>query len=423
MPGKLTLRFSMLQKLYQRALDWMDRIELWHLLGVACAARLVWIFLCPNVPTSDQSIYESSARAIALGQGYVDELGDATNYWPVGYPALLGFGYWLFGASSTVAFVLNLALWLVIVVAGYELGRTLYGRRAAVVAGAILGLHPSFVMHTTLFTSETPFIAGTLLVVLLITKLSLSRTPKLAHAAGIGTLIGILVYVRPTAFALLPAMPVFLLAARWPLIRAVSATAVSVAGTLLVLVPWGLRNQNQVGNWELISRNGGANLWMGNNPESDGGYMPLPPEVDGMSTSERDSHLRGLAMDYILENPLRYLALCLRRTLSSLSTDTSSIAWNQTGITDFLGQRWLGPLRILSTGTHYAVLILAVVALFKTRQRLWPDLPVASLGLLLALPFVLIVGGNRYMLPLIPVLVIFGASLFREPEIGGQRDG
>ena len=64
--------------------------------------------------------------------------------------------------------------------------------------------------------------------------------------------------------------------------------AVMLAVILAVLSPWTLRNKAVLGKAYLVSSNFSANLWMGNNPESTGGYMPTPPEVKAMSEVERE---------------------------------------------------------------------------------------------------------------------------------------
>jgi hypothetical protein len=81
----------------------LSRLGPAQLVLVGCALRVAWIALCPNEPTSDQHIYHFSATKLSEGLGYIDQDGNPANFWPVGYPALLGFFYWAFGPDSRPA--------------------------------------------------------------------------------------------------------------------------------------------------------------------------------------------------------------------------------------------------------------------------------------------------------------------------------
>ena len=59
-----------------------------------------------------------------------------------------------------------------------------------------------------------------------------------------------------------------------------AGAAAAIAATI---APWSIRNNAVFGEFVLLSTNGGPNLWMGNNPDSTGFYMPLPSSVDGLS--------------------------------------------------------------------------------------------------------------------------------------------
>lgn len=392
----------------------LDGVELKHCVAIAIVLRLLWIALCPNQPTSDQVIYESSAREIAGGRGYVDHLGVPQNYWPVGYSALLGVWYALVGTSFPAAFFLNLGLWALGTAAAFWMTEPLYGRRAGVLCALIFALHPTFVLHVTLFSSENAFIPGSLLCCAIVVQNS-DRMGPFARSLLFGLLVGLLAYVRPTGLTLLAGLPFLLWTlARWAWPRIALATGVAALAAVLLLVPWGLRNERHFGAFALTSQNGGANLWMGNNAESNGFYMPLPPDVAGMQVAARDALLRERAVRYIERDPLRYVAVSLRRLVRSLATDTSAVVWNERGIEARLGTALLSPLKALCTLAHWGLLGLALSAAavhLKRRQR--PDLPIMVLIALGAVPFALIVGGNRYMLPMMAFVAVLAASVLR----------
>jgi hypothetical protein len=404
-------------------------VKLWHCLLIGLSLRLLWLLMCPNEPSSDQMIYDAAAHWLSQGRGYIGGHGQHVNYWPVGYPAVLGVVYRVLGPAPLSAFALNLVLGAGTIAFSYLLAKRLYGPRAGAFSALVLAIHPTFVLHATLFASEGLFIPLTLAFAVWWTQPP-KRLPWLLSALIGGLLVGITTYVRPTALLLLCAIPVVILSLS-PAFgrttglalsssnrkRVVIATALAGFGAFLVLLPWGFRNQQHFQRFELISQNGGSNLWMGNNPASRGTYMPVPADVEPLGAVEGERVLKQRAIAFIKENPARYLVLCLRRVAVSLASDTSSVVWNETGIVKALGPGWLPGLKLLCTVVHWLLLITAGAALaLSLRRRDFgrSDLVIGTLILLSAVPFVFVVGGNRYMLPMIPFLIIWSSRLFSD---------
>lgn len=397
----------------------LPRLSLSQVLFVACAVRLVWIALCANEPTSDQYIYEWSASVLAQGRGYIDESGNSTNYWPVGYPALLGAWYALFGAYRPIAFLLHLGLWLVAVVGMDRLGRELFGSVAGRCAALLIAVHPTFVLHTTLFASETPFLAGLPWALLALLRLARepSRFRRFAPEAGLW--IALLSYVRPTALLLLVCPLAFGLIRRVSWTRALLHTAAMGALAIALLAPWGVRNALQFGKFSVTSYNGGANLWMGNSEGSDGSYRPLPDEIAALPLVARDELLKQRALAFIAAEPATYVRRCFERLAISLRSDTVAAEWNRTGIERRFGERGVTAFKLLCSGVHWLLMAGGLVTLIRLgRRRLLSrsDAELAVVLGLLAAPFVLIVGGNRYMLPLVPLLALWLASALRDRQ-------
>jgi hypothetical protein len=404
-------------------------VKLWHCLGIGLSLRLLWLLVCPNEPSSDQMIYDAAARWLSEGRGYIGGHGQHVNYWPVGYPAVLGVVYRLLGPAPLSAFVLNLLFWAGTIGLGFLLAKRLYGPSAGAFSALVLAIHPTFVLHATLFASEGLFIPLTLAIAVWWTRPP-KRLPWPLWALLGGSLVGVTTYVRPTALLLLCTIPVAVLCfspafgrrtelalLSWSRRRVMIATALAALGAFVVLTPWGFRNQQHFQRFELISQNGGSNLWMGNNPASRGTYMPVPADVELLGVEQGERVLKQRAIEFIKENPARYLILCLRRVAVSLASDTSAVVWNETGILKALGSRWLLGLKLLCTVAHWLLLITAGAALalsLRRRDLGRSDLVIGALVLLSAVPFVFVVGGNRYMLPMIPFLIIWSSRLLSD---------
>jgi hypothetical protein len=70
-------------------------------LAIAAAVRLAWVLYATKAPISpvvsgDPFFYFTYGKRIAAGDGYLNYFtGDATAYYPVGYPAALAGVFWL----------------------------------------------------------------------------------------------------------------------------------------------------------------------------------------------------------------------------------------------------------------------------------------------------------------------------------------
>jgi hypothetical protein len=182
--------------------------------------------------------------------------------------------------------------------------------------------------------------------------------------------------------------------------------AVSVAVAAALLGPWAARNQDQLGAPVLVSTNFGPNLWMGNNPASTGGYMPLPKEDFGGEV-EREAALKQRALDFILARPDRYLELSAARFFQSFSRETIGVAWNERGLPPSMR----APLKVLSTAFWWAAFALSLlgVALFLLPKPIRIFDPIIICPGLFAAVAVLVVAQDRYHMPLNPFVAIFAA--------------
>jgi hypothetical protein len=126
---------------------------------------------------------------------------------------------------------------------------------------------------------------------------------------------------------------------------------------LALVAPWSYRNYQVFGEFVLMSTNFGPNLWMGNNPETDGGYMRLPTEVADLPETERARILGEIAKAYIREDPYGFVLRTFRKALILHDRETIGVAWNQQAIERALGSGGITALKILSSGYWYMILL------------------------------------------------------------------
>ncbi len=383
-------------------------------LTVGSVLRVSWLLLCPNQPSSDQIVYHRAAAALARGFGFVDEGGHAHGWWPVGYPAALAPFYRLLGESPTSGHWANAVFGVALIAFAFALGRELWDERAGVNAALLVALYPTFIVLTTVTASEALFMPLAVLSSFLLVRAAKRRADgrsALPHLLMAGLVIGLSVYVRAPGVLLVGIYPVYALATRATLGKTAAHTALVGAVVIATLLPWGFRTQQHFGTFQLVSMNGGSNFWMGNHEGSDGGYSRVPEAVSALPLPAREQLLRDRALRFVLDDPQRYAVLCLKRVALTLRSDTIFARWNEAGLRARFGAGAVAQVKALCTLGYFAALgLLAFTLIFRRRAFGAPDLvPIAALAAL-ALPFVLIVGGNRYHVPLAPYVLVWAAA-------------
>lgn len=376
---------------------------IWLILGLACLLRLSWALLVPVDPVSDSAIYDIFAREIAGGRGYSFPDGSPTVYWAVGAPALYGAGYWLVGPIPASVVSINLALGIAFVAGMYWLALNYFDPGIAILAATFVALWPVWIQFTTVLNSELPFV---MLVTLSLAVFSERRLGWGARSVFGAIFLTGAIYMRPIALPLLIIIPLAGWLEHRSIKRALGHTVTCCLIAALMIAPWALRNRDAFGTPTLISANFGANLWMGNNPKSNGGYMPLPAGNYGNEV-QRDSYFKAQALEFISQSPGRYALLSLKRVQLSFDRESIGVAWNQAGIPRTLQK----PIKAVSALYWYFLALLALVGFIKwvsaKPTRIFSPL-VLTAGLFSAIA-ILVVGMDRYHLPLSPIIALLAA--------------
>jgi 4-amino-4-deoxy-L-arabinose transferase-like glycosyltransferase len=374
------------------------------ILMLTFAIRLIWGLLVPVSPVSDANMYHSFAQEIAAGRGYVYPGGEATAYWPVGPSALYGAFYALLGVHGWVVILVNLILSSISVAGIYQLGLLYFDRTIARIAALLFAFWPAWIAFTTVPNSELP------LMTLVIWAFVARGTGKLPHWARTVLSTALLVaaaFMRPTVLPLIVLLPLLDQPFRKPA-QTVLHVILALVVAAILLTPWAERNRALFGEPVLISANFGINLWMGNNPQANGAYMSVP-EINLNTKNEvvRDNHYKGLALDFIRENPGLYLRLCLNRVAHSFDRESIGIAWNQNSLAPALQPI----LKAGSAAYWLAIFSLSLigVGVFLRENPLRLFDPLVVTPALFAAVALLIVGQDRYHMPMTPFIALFAA--------------
>lgn len=254
------------------------------LFALALGLRLVVVAFAASrfPPADDGSFYHVVAVRISQGLGYTWAWPDgAVTYaahYPVGYPALLGAVYALLGASPGSAMLLHALLGALLVLAVHACALRFSTLARARLAALAVALHPTFVLYTAALMTEAVAAA----VLLLLVALALWARER---STGWRLLLGVggagLLLIRPQ---LLPWLPLLgAVAVRPPgdasplrvWLGWLRGGAEVLLLSVLLCLPWTLRNCAKMDGCVFVSANGGWNLLIGTLPEGDGSFAPI----------------------------------------------------------------------------------------------------------------------------------------------------
>jgi len=184
---------------------WQDALGL-SLVGALCRVGCVLWGQARFLPAADGKFYDTVARRIAEGLGYTwlwpDGAVTYAAHYPVGYPALVGGLYALFGDDPLLAMLLNAALGTLAVAATYWLSARVVPRSGALFAGLVVAIHPSLVLYTPALMTEG--VTAALYVCAAWLGLAASRDRGLGRVVLLGLFLGATVLVRPQSMLLVP---------------------------------------------------------------------------------------------------------------------------------------------------------------------------------------------------------------------------
>lgn len=261
--------------------------------------------------------------------------------WPAGpvfmtplYPLLLSLLFRWSGPSVAAAQLFQSVLGLGTLALLYVTARRDLGRQAALGAAVLYALSGPILAMEHLVLTET--------LLLFLAVVALWAWPGRSRAswapAVFGVASGMLAMGRGT-FLLLPAVWAAFWLFRRPARRnsgvSVRAFVLVIAGLGLTLLPLTVYQTRATGRLQVLTLNGGMNLYLGNNPMARGLYS-IPPNVDlekdmtgarslsvvlgrALSPTEADAGFAALAYSFLRERPGRALWLLGRKALLYLS--------------------------------------------------------------------------------------------------------
>lgn len=394
---------------------------------VATALRLAWIFYAAREPRGfhDPTLYGVFAGRIAHGEGYTYANGEATAYYPVGYPAALGAVVWLVGRTPipenipTTAAVFNLLLGVGTVALTFEVGRRLFDNRIGLVSAALVGLWPNLIFHTAVMLTETLFNFLVMAAILLLVALPAS-TRKIGwrRLAAFGVVLALSALVRPISLTFVPVLVIVLALARLGWRLTVQYVGTVALAAVIVLVPWTIRNVRATDSLVLISTNLGDNLCMSRHTGATGAFQSDPAcivRATGLETPDYEVKVNSTntrrATRFVRDHPLSEARLALLRGYHTIKNDHDGLRASESyGSNGYIPSALRRVLEIVADGYFFTALALGLLAVpaFVGRARPW-HLFFLLAGTALAVQPLVFFGDPRFHVPVLPFLAVMAA--------------
>jgi len=398
-------------------------VGLLAVVALAAALRLAWVLYAKTEPLwfFDPWSYDRLASSLAEGHGYVNEVGQPTAYYPPGYPAVLGFVYWLVGHRPVAGEALNVVLGALTAGLVYWIGSRAFGRPAGLLAALAFAVFPSQILYVSQLHSEVVFTAAYLLALgLLLAAPPPGERRWVPFWLAAGLAIGVAALLRPVALSLLLAVPFAMRTKGTAWSALARGTLLTLVAAVVTVTPWVVRNAVRVGT-PTIATSAGIDFWVGNHEGASGLWSMASPEVfprvsTDLQEQERHDYRRGLELGwrFIREQPLDALGLLPLKAYHLYTDDANAVTTSETwGHTVFLSEGGRRVLRTLTDGFYYFVVAGAVAGLILpvggAQRRRWPLAAALGGWTLVHLAFF---GEPRFHLPVTPVMAVLAAPVW-----------
>ncbi len=312
---------------------------------LAMAIRLGYLAHLHRDPAADvlqldAFAYDNLARQIADGTGFPDKVFFQAPL----YPFLLGWTYRLFGRNLDLIRILQMLLDSLAVALLFLTTDRILSRAAACIAGTVLSVYPVMIFQSGLIlkTSLNIFLSALLLFLILGMKWEKGHLRYLI----IGIVVGLATMAQGSVMLQIPVILLWVVARdtvtapqKW-----IVHCGMILIGFLGALSPVTLHNYRVGGEFVLLTTQGGANLYIGNSPYSNGtsGRPPrirMTPEFEEMdfhreaeracgkklTAHEASKYWFRQSIKWMKEHPVQALKLQIRKF---------GLFWNRVEIPD-----------------------------------------------------------------------------------------
>ena len=332
----------------------------------------------------------------------------------------------------------------------YRLANRLFDEKVALLCGLIYAFYGALVFYETMFLIPVLFLFFLVWGMYRTVAYRDSQSLKIWIATGL--IFGLATISRPNVLLVIPFLMLWIYFTRsrlTPFAKKIKMPLALLAGVVIVITPVTIRNIIVTGDFILISSQGGVNLYLGNNPYANGLSMVMPEvELDEsitwrqfipltkaaaekevgreLSDAEQSSFWTHRAIDFIVNNPGKFLELMWKKTVYLLNgfenSDNTDIYYQRTKSHLFSLLLWESPLFF-----PFGILLpLTLMGVYLRRNDFSKLLPLYIFIVAYSPTIVLFLVTARHRLPLLPFMIVIASAglmgLVRGlKKIGGRK--
>lgn len=291
--------------------------------------------------TSDQISYHNLALRVINGYGFTfgqnwwpaTKAGEPTAHWSYLYTFYLVIVYTIFGPHPLVARLIQaFIVGILHPYLAYLLGNRLFpsaGKIAGLIAASWTTFYTYFIYYSSALMTESFYITVILGSLYLSISLVESLTNKSAknwqlYSVSLGLMLGLAVLLRQLYLLFIP----FLFAWIWWATRskrrfAIKTMAISGIIVLAIILPFTLYNYSRFHRFVLLNNNAGYAFYWANHPYYGTHFIPILPSekytellpigLEGLDEAALDQELLHRGIQFVLDDPVRYMLLSLSR--------------------------------------------------------------------------------------------------------------
>lgn len=401
------------------------------LLIITIIPRFTWIYIVQTQPFSDFLHMHNYGVNASKGdfKGFVDFY--AVFPFKIGFGLILAGLYKLFGTSLLVAKLFNVALSAILVFIIYAGGRMLYSEKAGRIAAILCALWPAQIMYTSVIAAEHLFLVLFTASVVLILKFIKKYTFKnyevnngnfLLIAAAILTAFAQL--IRPMAMILLPVFAVFVLLYKRYRSNMLNSIGLCIKSIILFTAVYFLVINlvnlpiQKASGVDVTKSGSGFNLMIGTNSKSDGMFNYEDFKIIEKNNYDFDKvhqEAKQIAIDRIKSDPEQLIKLVIRKYEIMWGDENFGYYWSTISAQNSEYENIIKshPRVFYAVSQAFYILIVLMAlgsCLYALSERRYDVLVILMIFGGIVVSYTLLEVQSRYHLPVMPLLILFGAS-------------
>ena len=284
----------------------------------------------------DQVSYHNLALRVLGGHGFtfgelwwpITRAGEPTAHWSFPYTLYLVGTYALFGVYPVAArFLQAIIVGILHPYITFRIGEKTFGKTIGLIAAAVVSIYIYFVYYGAALMTEPFYITSILFCLFFAMQLADNTDKKLdvKFSLALGMSIGLTVIFRQVFLLFVPFLFLWIWIARFTLNRKLPLLPTALSFILIIsfILPITFYNYARFHRFVLLNTNSGYAFFWGNNPIYGTKFIPIlstpeyqamiPEEVRHLDEAALDSELLGRGIQFVVQDPTRYVLLSLSR--------------------------------------------------------------------------------------------------------------